>query len=167
MGAKFHLDPSSRLATIHQRYRQTDRQTDRHTDRQTDRTGQTDRQRSDSKGRTVLQTVAQKSKLFWFIILANVVVREYRCVSMCADWVKPCVWLRLHADSPATGLCRRRRSKPRRQRRQHAAHICSTSRYSRLTRNVTRIATKGLQSHKIPLFNRDCLSPMVTSHLRR
>jgi len=26
--AKFHLDPSSRLATIHQRYRQTDRQTD-------------------------------------------------------------------------------------------------------------------------------------------
>ena len=42
--AKFHLDPSNRLATIHQRYRQT---------------GQTDRQRSDSIGRTVLQTVAQ------------------------------------------------------------------------------------------------------------
>jgi len=42
---KFHLDPSNRLATIHQRYRQTDRQ---------------DRQRSDSIGRTVLQTVAQK-----------------------------------------------------------------------------------------------------------
>ena len=30
------------------------------TDRQTDRTGQTDRQRTDSIGRTVLQTVAQK-----------------------------------------------------------------------------------------------------------
>jgi len=45
--AKFHLDPSNRLATIHQRHRQ-------------DRTGQTDRQRSDSIGRTVLQTVAQK-----------------------------------------------------------------------------------------------------------
>jgi len=34
-----------RLATIHQRHRQTDR---------------TDRQRTDSIGRTVLQTVAQK-----------------------------------------------------------------------------------------------------------
>jgi len=27
--AKFHLDPSNRLATVHERYRQTDRQTDR------------------------------------------------------------------------------------------------------------------------------------------
>jgi len=26
--AKFHLDPSNRLATVHERYRQTDRQTD-------------------------------------------------------------------------------------------------------------------------------------------
>ena len=43
--AKWHLDPSKRLATIHQRHRQ---------DRQ-------DRQRSDSIGRTVLQTVAQKT----------------------------------------------------------------------------------------------------------
>jgi len=42
--AKFYLDPSNRLATIHQRYRQ-----DRHTV-----------QRSDIIGRTVLQTVAQK-----------------------------------------------------------------------------------------------------------
>jgi len=32
--AKFHLDPSNRLATVHERHRQTDRQ-DR-TDRQTD-----------------------------------------------------------------------------------------------------------------------------------
>jgi len=47
--AKFHLDPSNRLATVHERYRQTDR-----TDRR-------DRQRTDSIGRTVLQTVAQKS----------------------------------------------------------------------------------------------------------
>ena len=47
MHAKFHLDPSNRLATIHQRYRQTDR------------TGQTG-QRSDSIGR--IQTVAQKLK---------------------------------------------------------------------------------------------------------
>jgi len=46
--AKFHLDPSNRLATIHQRHRQ-------------DRTDKTDRQRSDSIGRTVLQTVAQKT----------------------------------------------------------------------------------------------------------
>jgi len=44
--AKFHLDPSNRLATVHERHRQTDRQ------------------RSDSIGRTVLQTVAQKPK--WF-----------------------------------------------------------------------------------------------------
>jgi len=27
--AKFHLDPDNRLATVHQRYRQTDRQTDK------------------------------------------------------------------------------------------------------------------------------------------
>jgi len=27
--AKFHLDPSNRLATVDERYRQTDRQTDR------------------------------------------------------------------------------------------------------------------------------------------
>jgi len=45
---KFHLDPSNRLATVHQRYRQTDRQTG---------------QRSDSIERTVLQTVVQKVKL--------------------------------------------------------------------------------------------------------
>ena len=46
---KFHLDPSNRLVTVHQRHRQ-------------DRTGQDRqyRQRSDSIGRTVLQTVAQK-----------------------------------------------------------------------------------------------------------
>ena len=43
--AKFHPDPSNRLATIHQRQRQTDR---------------TDRQRSDSNRRAVLQAVAQK-----------------------------------------------------------------------------------------------------------
>ena len=47
--AKFHLDPSNRLATIHQRYRQD----------------RTDRQQSDSIGRTVLQTVAQKLTSLW------------------------------------------------------------------------------------------------------
>ena len=62
--AKFHLDPSNRLATVYERHRQ-DRQTgqpDRQTDRKTDR--QTDRQRSpsDSLGQTVLQTVAQNDK---------------------------------------------------------------------------------------------------------
>jgi len=46
--AKFHLDQSNRLATVHERHRQT---------------GQTDRQRSDSIGRTVLQTVAEKPLL--------------------------------------------------------------------------------------------------------
>jgi len=49
--AKFYLDPSNRLATVHQRHRQTGR--DRQTHRQTG-------QRSYSIGRTVLQTVAQK-----------------------------------------------------------------------------------------------------------
>jgi len=44
--AKFHLDPSNHLATIHQRHRQ---------DRMRE-----DRQRPDSIRRTVLQTVAQK-----------------------------------------------------------------------------------------------------------
>ena len=44
--AKFHLDPSNHLATIHQRYRQT---------------GQRDRQRSNSTEQTILQMVAQKS----------------------------------------------------------------------------------------------------------
>ena len=41
---KWHLDPSNRLATIHQRHKQD----------------RIDRQRSDSIRRTVLQTVAQK-----------------------------------------------------------------------------------------------------------
>jgi len=73
--AKFYLDPSNRLGTIHQRYRQ-----DR-TDRQT-----TVR----CIGRTVLQTVAQKSKLisifgrpfvkrfalcYWTVVLS--------CLSVC------------------------------------------------------------------------------------
>jgi len=51
--AKFRLDPSNRLATVHERHRQTGQ------DRQ-DR--QTDRQRTDSIGRTILQTVAQKEE---------------------------------------------------------------------------------------------------------
>ena len=46
--AKLHLDPSNHLDTVQQRYRQIDKQTDKQ-----------DRQRSDSIGRTVLQTVAQ------------------------------------------------------------------------------------------------------------
>jgi len=45
---KWHLDPANRLATIHQRYRQTG-QIDKR-----------DRQRPDSIGQTVLQTIAQK-----------------------------------------------------------------------------------------------------------
>ena len=45
LNAKFRLDPSNRLATVHERYRQTDRQL------------------TDSIGRTVLQMVAQKP--FW------------------------------------------------------------------------------------------------------
>ena len=47
--AKFYVDPSNRLATVHQCYEQD----------RTDRTDR-DRQQSDSIGRTVLLTVAQK-----------------------------------------------------------------------------------------------------------
>jgi len=46
--AKFHLDPSNRLATVHQRQRQSDRQTDR-----TDNGPM-------AQGEPFLQTVAQK-----------------------------------------------------------------------------------------------------------
>ena len=38
----------------------------------TDRTGQTDRQRTDSIGRTVLHTVAQKGGHFWHSVLARI-----------------------------------------------------------------------------------------------
>ena len=51
--AKFHLDPSNRLATVHEWHRQ-------------DRTDRQDRERTDSIGRTVLQTVAQKlTETYW------------------------------------------------------------------------------------------------------
>jgi len=50
--AKFHLDPSNRLTTVHERHRHTGQ-------KQTERT---DRQRTGSIGRTVLQTVAQKRR---------------------------------------------------------------------------------------------------------
>ena len=59
---KFHLDPSNRLATIHQRHRQTDRQTGQ---------DRTDRQRSDSIVQTVLQTVAQK---LWLLVIQTALV---------------------------------------------------------------------------------------------
>jgi len=45
--AEFHIDPSNRLARIHQRYRQTAQEY------------RQERQSSDSIGRTVLQTVTQ------------------------------------------------------------------------------------------------------------
>ena len=66
--AKFHLDPSNRLATIHKRYRQTD----------TDRTGQTgqDRQWRDSIGQTVLQTVAPKKLKPGLVSLYDLQVRN-------------------------------------------------------------------------------------------
>ena len=44
--AKFHLEPSNRLATIHQRHRQN-------------RQDRTERQWSDSIGQTILQTAAK------------------------------------------------------------------------------------------------------------
>ena len=71
---KFHLDPFNRLA-IMQYTNVIDRQTDRQTDRQhgTDRTGQVrqERQRCDSIGQTVLQTVAQKLDALGYISVAE------------------------------------------------------------------------------------------------
>jgi len=58
--AKFYLDPSNRLATIHQRYRQDI---------------QTDSQRSDSIGRTVSQTVAQNGSPY--------AIGPLSCLSLC------------------------------------------------------------------------------------
>ena len=60
--AKFHLNPSNHLATIHQRYRQTDRQ------------------RSDSIGRTILQTVTQKR---FALCYRTVVLSCLSCLSVC------------------------------------------------------------------------------------
>jgi len=59
--AGLHLDPSNRLATVHQRHRK-------------DRTGQTG-QRSDSIGRTVLQTVAQKLQSLQYINNNNKIIQ--------------------------------------------------------------------------------------------
>jgi len=55
--AKFHLDPSNRLARVHERCRQTGRQ------------------RTDSIGRTVLQTVAQKALPCYYVITTYLIVR--------------------------------------------------------------------------------------------
>jgi len=62
--AKFQLDPYNRLATIHQRHRQTDRQ---------------DRQLSTSIGRTVLQPVAQKTA---FVCNDDIYAHNVYCVFM-------------------------------------------------------------------------------------
>jgi len=68
---KRHFDPSSRLATVHQRYK-THRQTDT----------QTVRQRSDSIGRTVLQTVAHIINLLSTPVYHHVVSLSYACVTL-------------------------------------------------------------------------------------
>ena len=59
--AKFHLDLSNRLASIHQRHKQTD---------STDRTEEV-RQRSDSIEQTVLQTVVQNLDASGYISVAE------------------------------------------------------------------------------------------------
>jgi len=56
------------MATIHQRHRE---------DRQTGQTEPTDRQRSDSTGQTVLQTVAQKTELLTISMIERVTVHHY------------------------------------------------------------------------------------------
>jgi len=71
--AEFHLDPSNRLATVHQRFGQ-------------DRTGQTG-QRSDSIGRTVLHTVAQKTKAK--DVLPNTHRKEAPEITLASDTMVP------------------------------------------------------------------------------
>ena len=67
--AKFRLDPSDCLATIHQRYRQ---------DRQTDRTD------NGPIGRTVLQTVAQKLEALGYISVAESLGISSTTFTLCA-----------------------------------------------------------------------------------
>ena len=63
--AKFHLDPSNRLATVHERHRQ-------------------DRQRTDSIVRTVLQTVAQKAYVTCTITRIGSMILMIHC--LCRRW---------------------------------------------------------------------------------
>ena len=64
--AKFDLESSNRLTTVHQRHRQ-------------DRTDRTDRQRTDSIRRTVLQTVAQKrNENFSYLLIYTPVFKNSR-----------------------------------------------------------------------------------------
>ena len=77
--AKFHLDPSNRLAATHQRYRR-DRQTGQ--DRQA-------RQRTDSISRTVLQMVAQTRfcAVFSAIVLHSNVLTYRQILQMTPGFV--------------------------------------------------------------------------------
>ena len=70
--AKFRLDLSNCLATVHERHRQDNKQ---------------DRQRTDSIGRTVLQTVAQKR----FALCYRTVVLSVLALVYCGQtvqWIK-------------------------------------------------------------------------------
>jgi len=69
-----------RLATIHQRYRQY-------------RQDRTDRQRSDSIGRTVLQTVAQKSAVFYQYCAVSKTVQDRNMITMEGYWELLCIVL--------------------------------------------------------------------------
>jgi len=96
---KFHLDPSNRLATMYQHHR-PDR-----TDRQDT---QTDRQRSDSIGRTVLQTVAQKR----FALFCRTVVLSVSPVLSCPVCDVGVLWPNGRTDPDETWHASRPRSRP-------------------------------------------------------
>ena len=104
---KFHFDPPYHVATIHQRYRQTDR------------AGQ-DTLRSDSIGRTVLQTVAQKwmrlcfEKPYWVSVGLLLTKIKWRFITNLLYSIKTasriglCVTSHFRSASPWTpdhGLC--------------------------------------------------------------
>jgi len=94
--AKFHLDQPSRLASIHQGHRQTFR------------IEQTDRQRSDSIGGTVSQTVAEKRFALCY--------RTVACLSPCLSvtlvycgqtvgWINICHLIGTEVASALATLC--------------------------------------------------------------
>ena len=108
--AKFHLDPSNRLARIDQRHGETDRQT-----------GQ-DRQRFDSTGRTVLQTVAQKRFAYAIGLLSCLSVTLVYC-GQTVEWIKMPLGMEVGLD-PGHTHCVRRPSSPRKRLNpQLSAHV--------------------------------------------
>jgi len=105
MHATFHLDPSNRLATVHERYRQ-------------------DRQRSNSIGQTVLQTVALCYRTNVCACLATLV----HC-GQTVGWIKMPLGMKVNLGRPGHTVLDGDRVPPFPQQRgtatpQFSAHVC-------------------------------------------